>query len=72
MFGRLLCSLGLHRCVTTREGSSRKGVAASHIHVHCYRRGCDFFCIVDTSSGRKDYPTNGGATTPSSPVRRVS
>jgi hypothetical protein len=68
MIGKLLCSIGLHRVVTTREGkvsnpqSSGRGAvprvsgAATHIHVFCYRPDCDFHTIIDTHSGNKISP----------------
>jgi hypothetical protein len=64
MLGRLACSMGFHRVVTTREGSEKipvggskshtKTGAAQFIHALCYREGCDFHVIIDTHSGRKD------------------
>lgn len=67
MFGRFLCSLGLHRVVTTREGkpstpqgsgrgATRVSGAAAHIHVFCYRPECRFSTIIDTHSGEKFDP----------------
>lgn len=68
MLGRFLCSLGLHRVVTTREGKTsqptaqgrgavpRTSGAATHIHVFCYRPGCTFHTIIDTHSGNKINP----------------
>lgn len=64
MFGSLLCRLGLHRVVTTREGKAsqpqgsgravtRVSGAATHIHVFCYRPGCKFHTIIDTHSGER-------------------
>lgn len=65
-FGRLLCSLGLHRVVTTREGKQTSGGgrsgsprisgAANHIHVFCYRPHCTFRTIIDTHDGAKIDP----------------
>jgi hypothetical protein len=64
MLGRLACSLGFHRVVTTREGSEKqpiggstkatKQTAANFIHALCYRDGCGFHVIIDTHTGRKD------------------
>lgn len=48
MLARLLCFLGLHRVVTTREGSTSKGQPAQFIHVYCYRPKCDFRAKIDT------------------------
>jgi hypothetical protein len=70
MIGRLLCAMGLHRVVTTREGkatspgSSRSSTprvtgAASHIHGFCYRDGCHFHFIIDTHSGEKILHVDG-------------
>lgn len=67
MLGRLLCSLGLHRVVTTREGKTstpgstgrgapRTSGAATHIHAFCYRPGCTFHVIIDTHDGSKIDP----------------
>lgn len=53
MLGRMLCSLGLHRVVTTREGKSKTS-AASFIHCFCYRPGCNFHEVIDTHTGNKD------------------
>jgi hypothetical protein len=48
MFARLLCALGLHRVVTTREGNTGKGQPAQFIHVVCYRPKCKFRNKIDT------------------------
>lgn len=60
MIGRLMCLLGLHRVVTTREGkvpaSVKRGQpagAATYIHALCYRAGCHFHVIIDTHNGEK-------------------
>lgn len=53
MLGRLMCALGFHRVVTTREGKSKTS-AANFIHCFCYRPGCKFHAIIDTHSGRKE------------------
>lgn len=65
MLGRLACSLGFHRVVTTREGSEKKPVggakshtvtsAANFIHAFCYRDGCPFHVIIDTHTGAKHH-----------------
>lgn len=67
MLGRLMCALGLHKIVTTREGKTTEGGgrsggprttgAAAFIHCHCYRPSCSFHVIVDTHSGRKTVVT---------------
>jgi hypothetical protein len=73
MIGRMLCSFGLHRVVTTREGkqttpgSSRSATprttgAATHIHCFCYRPGCQFHVIIDTHSGEKLLHVDGNGT----------
>lgn len=66
MIGALLCFLGLHRVVTTREGkvpgSVKKAVpqgAATHIHCLCYRAGCQFQVIIDTHDGTKVFHRDG-------------
>ena len=78
MIGRLLCSLGLHKVVTTREGKTttpvtthsrsapRTSGAATHIHCFCYRVGCKFHVIIDTHSGEKllHVDGNGNDVTP--------
>lgn len=65
-FGRFLCSIGLHRVVTTREGKQTQGGgrsgaprisgAAQHIHALCYRPHCKFQVIIDTHDGSKIVP----------------
>lgn len=69
MIGQLLCVLGLHRVVTTREGkvvaSARRNVAsgaATHIHCFCYRSHCQFHVIIDTHSGEKLLHVDGNGT----------
>lgn len=64
MLGRLLCNLGLHKVVTTREGKSPGSTrtntpagAAAFIHCHCYRPDCNFHVIVDTHNGNKILPS---------------
>lgn len=70
MIGRLLCALGLHRVVTTREGKTstpssttrsapRVSGAANFIHCFCYRKGCQFHVIIDTHSGEKMLHVDG-------------
>lgn len=68
MFGRMLCSLGLHRVVTTRDGkpaalarANRPAGAAAFIHCFCYRPDCDFHVIVDTHNGTKVTPPKADA-----------
>lgn len=64
MIGRILCALGLHKIVTTREGkpstpqgsgraTTRVSGAATHIHCFCYREKCSYHVIIDTHSGEK-------------------
>jgi hypothetical protein len=60
MIGHLMCLLGLHRVVTTREGkvpgSVKRGTpegAAGYIHCFCHRADCKYHVIIDTHSGEK-------------------
>lgn len=69
MIGKLLCSMGLHRVVTTREGKVPGSVkarapqgAATFIHCFCYRTGCEFHVIIDTHSGEKIMHVSGDGT----------
>lgn len=69
MIGKLLCALGLHRVVTTREGkvpasarAGRAAGAATFIHCFCYRTGCQFHVIIDTHSGEKVLHVDGDGT----------
>jgi hypothetical protein len=69
MIGKLLCALGLHRVVTTREGkapassrANRPSGAATYIHCFCYRTGCKFHVIIDTHSGEKILHVDGDGT----------
>lgn len=48
MLARLACFFGFHRVLTTREGSTKKGVPAQFINGYCYRPGCDFTVRIDT------------------------
>lgn len=66
MIGRLMCALGLHRVVTTREGkvpgsvrSKAPAGAAAFIHCLCYRAGCQFQVIIDTHDGTKVFHRDG-------------
>lgn len=75
MIGKLLCALGLHRVVTTREGkvppSARRGTsgsAATHIHCFCYRSDCQFHVIIDTHDGTKVLHVDGNGTQVHPPV----
>lgn len=52
MLARLMCALGFHRVVTTREGNTRKGTPAQFIHVYCYRPHCKFSNKIDTYAER--------------------
>lgn len=69
MLGRLLCSLGLHRVITTHEGkpaaSAKRNTvsgAASTIHGFCHRADCKFRFILDTHSGDKVLLVRGDGT----------
>lgn len=69
MIGRLMCALGLHRVVTTREGKVPGSVkrqqpqgAATFIHCLCYRAGCQFQVIIDTHDGTKVFHRDGNGT----------
>lgn len=62
MFSSLLCSMGLHKGLSTREGGDKKGGApAQFIYYFCVRPGCTHAIRINTHTGEREDVSGGMA-----------